>query len=365
MKRQDVEGWVSRQAEVLGCWASATLGTLTWTLMAGRRLGVTVLGLAMRPTTSIKHRIKRVDRFLGNGRVDVTVMFEVLGRLWWRGRKRVLMALDWTELRGGFQALVLSVIAHGRGVPIAWQVVTQRRFLRSQNAFEEGLLLLEESYWPKEVERVVLADRGFGRADLMGFLAAHGWGYVLRANPKVWVRDRSGREYLWGDRPVLGDQVLWIRGAGYRIKRNRVETDLVWTWQAKQREAWYLTTNLLDRHRATQVVRWYGRRMWIEEMFRDGKNERWGMGLKEARLRQPSRWERLLLIWAWALLVLMLLGRAARELGWDTGLCSSSRTRLKKHPVLSDLTIGLRVLHELDVPISTMLKLLRKIKTWG
>jgi len=364
MNRQDVEKWVSRQGRVLGAYLSRGLGELVGVLIQQRRLGVTLLALGLAATTRLKHRIKRVDRFLGNRRLDLETMFRLLGSYWWRSRERVLLGLDWTELPGGFPALVLSVIVRGRSVPIAWEVVASWRFHRSRNALEEGLLLLVESYWPASVERVVIADRGFGRAALARFLSDHGWGYILRVDPKVHVRDRRGHAGLYNQYPVDG-RVRYRRQVWYRYRNKGVTTELVWTHQTRQREPWYLVTNLLDRVSSRQVVNWYGRRMRIEEMFRDGKNERWGFGLKETRLRQPGRWARLLLIWAWAMLILLLIGDYARHHHLADGLCSSSRQRLKGHAVLSDLTIGLRLFAELPVSIPKLLRHLRTNQNWG
>jgi len=45
-------------------------------------------------------------------------------------------------------------------------------------------------------------------------------------------------------------------------------TNLLMHWQSGEEEPWYLVTNLPDREMA---LRYYRRRMWIEEMFGDFK----------------------------------------------------------------------------------------------
>ena len=52
-----------------------TLAALVWALIRQPLLGIAVMGqsLAMTQTTSAKHAIKRVDRFLGNTRIDLAV----------------------------------------------------------------------------------------------------------------------------------------------------------------------------------------------------------------------------------------------------------------------------------------------------
>jgi len=364
MNRQDVEKWVLRQGQGLGAWGSKGLAALTGGLLEHRRLGVTALAEGLPATTDLRHRIKRVDRFLGNQRLDLEAMFAQLGSYWWTSRRRVLLALDWTDLPNRCTALVLSVVVGDRAAPIAWHVVRKWRLRHSRNALEEGLLLLVESSWPPEVERIVVADRGFGRTELARFLDAHGWGYVLRVGPKVHVRDGKGYAGLYSGYPVDG-RVRYRRGAWYRAQRQAARGDLVWTHQASQKEPWYLLTNLLDAQTPQQVVRCYGQRMRIEEMFRDGKNERWGFGLKETRLRRAERWDRLLLIWAWAMLLLVLIGQWARHHHLDRGLCSSSRRRLGRHAVLSDVTIALRVIWRLKASIPKLVQFLPLIQNWG
>ena len=60
-----------------------TLAALVWALLTEPLLGVAVIGrtLARAKTTSVKHAVKRVDRFLGNGRIDLVDLCQVHGHL--------------------------------------------------------------------------------------------------------------------------------------------------------------------------------------------------------------------------------------------------------------------------------------------
>jgi hypothetical protein len=53
----------------------------------------------------------------------------------------------------------------GRAVPLLWASHPQWKLLRSQNTLEEGLLRLLRTLVPESVDVVILADRGFGRAE--------------------------------------------------------------------------------------------------------------------------------------------------------------------------------------------------------
>ena len=66
----------------------------------------------------------------------------------------------------------------------------------------------------------------------------------------------------------------------------------------------------------------------IEPSFRDTKDLRFGMGLSSVRISDPQRRDRLLLLNAFAVVLLTLLGAAGESLGMDRHLKSNTvRTR--------------------------------------
>jgi hypothetical protein len=85
------------------------------------------------------------------------------------------------------------------------------------------------------------------------------------------------------------------------------------------KEAWCLATSPADK-RAVEVVTLYGKRFSIEEWFRDGKDIRFGMGLRATHIRNAQRRDRLLLLVAIAHALLTLLGAACEETGLDKKL---------------------------------------------
>ena len=61
----------------------------------------------------------------------------------------------------------------------------------------------------------------------------------------------------------------------------------------------------------------YAKRSGIEPRFRDTKDLRFGMGLKATHIKNPERRDRLLLLNAFAIVLLTLLGAAGESLGMD------------------------------------------------
>ena len=68
---------------------------------------------------------------------------------------------------------------------------------------------------------------------------------------------------------------------------------------------------------AAVLVNHYAKRWTIEPSFRDTKDLRFGMGLSSTRIGEPTRRHRLLLVSAFAMALLTLLGATGESLGMD------------------------------------------------
>ncbi len=79
---------------------------------------------------------------------------------------------------------------------------------------------------------------------------------------------------------------------------------------------------------AAVLVNHHAKRWTIEPAFRDTKYLRFGMGLSSARIGKPTRRDRPLLVSAFAMALLTLLGTVGESLGMDRLLKSNtSKTR--------------------------------------
>jgi hypothetical protein len=102
-----------------------------------------------------------------------------------------------------------------------------------------------------------------------------------------------------------------------------------------------LATNLpVRRGLAKKVVRIYRARMQIEEALRDLKSARFGLGMEYHRTARAERLAVLLLIAALALMVLWLIGTAARQRGFARHYQANT---IRTHHVLSVVFLGLRI----------------------
>jgi hypothetical protein len=85
------------------------------------------------------------------------------------------------------------------------------------------------------------------------------------------------------------------------------------------KEAWCLAASDAAAS-AREIINHYAKRWTIEPGFRDAKDLRFGMGLGVLRIADPQRRDRLLLLNAFAIVLLTLIGAAGESLGMDRHL---------------------------------------------
>jgi hypothetical protein len=98
-------------------------------------------------------------------------------------------------------------------------------------------------------------------------------------------------------------------GRGYLTAKEIYPVNLLVHWEVGEKEPWCLATNLPD---LPMALRFYRRRMWIEEMFGDLKKH--GFDLERTMLRHFERLSRLTLAVALLYVWLMSIGtRTVRD----------------------------------------------------
>jgi hypothetical protein len=345
MRRTDAMAWVlTICANSLRLSQAKTLSVLVAAAMQVQRISLANIGRAM--AGAAKHQIKRCWRFCANERVETAdAMRGIVAKLLRKRKNKLLVALDWVDIKG-FQTLMASAILKGRSIPIAWASTTNHVYdgYRSRNAFEEALLLVLRAMIPRRIKVVIIADRGFGRTALASFCQQQGLGYLIRIQPKVTVRLKGFYGKLL-DYPVYKGIAKVLKRVSYRSDA-AVTQSVVIRWRknlpAKRDECWFLMTD--QPGTAEQLCQLYGRRMTIEQLFRDNKSKRNGWSLRDTRITRPDRIDRLLLILAIAYLLLCGVGIIAKASFLPSQWCSTNRLR-----ECSIYTIGMIMLQKMDV----------------
>jgi len=306
--------------------AAATLGVMT-----GASLAVAMIGQALAQARGLltKHAIKQVDRLLSNNAIDVWDSFarwvpHLIGT-----RKEIVVAMDWTDFDGDDQAtLALNLVTdHGRAMPLLWLSVWKDELKDQRNGFEDACLLRLSQVVPLGCRVTILADRGFGDHKLFAYLADLGFGYVIRFRGNIHVTDASGETRTAAEWVGKSGRARKLRAARITASHAYQVGAVVCVHARDMKEPWCLAASDAEAPAGTLIAQ-YARRWTIEPSFRDTKDLRFGMGMAELRIAEPERRDRLLLINAFAMALLTMLGAAGESLGMDRHLKSNtSKTR--------------------------------------
>jgi Transposase DDE domain len=320
---------------------SLTLATLG--VLYTRRVSVAEIGRALAGATgkSPKHGIKQVDRLLSNNNLCLEALLGAIGPMsayvrWTVGaRMELLLALDWTDFDNDDQTtLVLSIVTdHGRATPLVWRTFVKSELKDQRNDHEDEVLRFAAAVLPKGIKVTLLADRGFGDVKLYEFLKQLGWDYVIRFRGCVHVATDDEAARPASDWLNANGHTRKIAGAYVTHERQLVPA-VVCVKARGMKEPWFLATSRSDLA-GRAIVDFYSRRFTIEETFRDDKDDRFGLGLKEATIGDPKRRDRLLLVLAIARVVLTTLGTAGEQLGLDVKLRANTEKKKRTHALLT------------------------------
>ena len=340
--------------------------TLLGWMVAGLLLSQTVCFGHWQRALPLQHCLagswqRRCRRWLTNERIDAAMLYGPLVlwaiQHWQKPGQALHLALDTTVLWNRYCVVMLSVVVHGRAIPLLWQTLEHPSASVSA-AVVTGLLQRADRLLTGFSAITVLADRGFPSAELLGwFEGRERWQYVMRLRADTWIH---------GTAAPMGCEVRRLRLAcghcrGFRDVQlwgdgcQRANLVLAWPVGIKASEPWYLVSNCDP---SLDLVWTYGQRFCCEQLFRDQKSGIFQ--LQNSRLRDPSRIDRLLLVVSIAALISSLQGYAVSLSGqrhrvdphWKRGL---SFARIGLHWLQqSVVATGRALLAWLPIPQQTL-----------
>ena len=346
----------------------------------GHALGLVALAVGTPRTISVRHRVKCVDRLLGNihlkaHRLD---LYTALAQQWLTGLPQLLIVVDWSSLTADMQWhwLRASVVCDGRSITL-YEEVHPRKHLGSLAVHTRFIKRLAQLLPKSTHPPIVMTDAGF-RNTWFRLIAAQGWQWLGRVRNRDFVRKTEVED--WQPAKLLYQQARTVAadlGAFETVRNSPLKCRLVLVKHApkgrkhryasgkvknnstarkiasRYREPWLLSCSpSLGHLSAEAVVRLYAQRMRIEEAFRDTKNVVLGAGLALSRSHGQQRLQALLLIGHIAQVAKRLIGEAAKSAQLHLQLTSTCR---KDRAELSVMMLAKRVI---DSPA-----LLRKLKS--
>ena len=304
--------WLETNVESMRQSRRKTLAAIVEGAMRLQGSGVLALGRAMSGPTAAKHCIKRVDRFLGNSRVESAQVFKALFNACCPPKGEVVVLADWTD-RHWCQQLVLALSRNGRALPFLCITVPKSDVAGEQKgtmvvAESEALEMLA-TFCPPNRTPIIIADRGFGNSRWLQSIKNRGWYFVQRlaCNHYIEVENHIGTLSELGIRQSSPARD-W--GWGTLGEKHWGKLRLVTARDENADEPWYLVTNMAHLT-PKEVCALYAKRFWIEEMFRDLKNRELGLGMDRVHLTTTQRFTCHFMIIALAYIFLCAFGAVA------------------------------------------------------
>jgi hypothetical protein len=338
-------------------------------LISGRRLSIAGVGRALPPGSKTKHRIKKIDRLVGNPHLALErqTLYRALAQLLIGTRPRPVLLVDWSDARvdRSLQLLRASIAVDGRSVTLYEEV--HPLSLYDNRAVRERFLARLRDCIPASCRPIVITDAGF-RVSWYRQIEAMGWDWISRVRGRALYRTESSQAWspvssLYAGartKPSAVGQILLTQDGQhacqlYRVRaRKQGRTDRTVYGKRRrdkrsrecarrQTEPWLLVTSLREL-KAEKICKLYSYRAQIEGTFRDMKNAQWGLHLNAHRTRTAKRLEGLVLLGTLATFVAYLTGLGGAALN----LQREYQANTSKRRVLSYVYLGLELLRDAD-----------------
>jgi hypothetical protein len=122
--------------------------------------------MARKRTATAKHYIKKVDRFLGNNRIEPAIAMEGWIRWFACPRKQLLVPMARVDVRQWY-CLVLAVRYKGRALPLLWATYKYEQMFRSQNNYEYAFCSHASITQPDEKSEKITTKPKLGISQLL------------------------------------------------------------------------------------------------------------------------------------------------------------------------------------------------------
>jgi hypothetical protein len=235
-----------------------------------------------------KSKERYISRLLSNERIDPLVVMgcfipEIAAMAGENG-KTVILMMDQSKIRDGFECLMVSMRVGERAIPVAWKV----KEIEGNIGFDEQKPLLDAvaAMMPEGGSILLAADRFYGTAALIKWCQQQGWNYRIRLKGNLVLRHEGGEittgEAAKANITILLDTVL---------NETKVKTHIGILHEKGYKEPWIIAMHDIP---SKSTVLDYGMRWGIEPLFSDFKSR--GFSITKTQLQHEDRIERLILV---------------------------------------------------------------------
>jgi hypothetical protein len=310
-------------------------------LQYSNNLSLTAIGRKLSGECAIKHKIKKVDRLVGNKHLhnELTDLYKGLSEFvftYLSQDKKMPIVIDLCFLKDDKEVQMLSaeVALKGRTLPIYREIFKAGELKKRVKPFLDNL----KRCLPNDRTIIVILDAGFYEA-WFEEIERNGWNWLCRIRKGKKIKLKGGKDWLsmeefmptvklktavyeeaflakQHERPCRivttrkkhkGRVVKLSRGkTTHKLGRGR--------YREAAKEPWVLATNLPKEYKGAEIIKYYEKRMQIEESFRDIKSKQFGLAARNIRTKCIHRWG-----------VKMLLAAIVQITYWIIGIIGHSQ----------------------------------------
>jgi len=318
-------------------------------------ISVTEIGKKLTTNTSVKHKIKMANYFVNNYKFEkcIPTIYQGLAQFFWGQAKELIVLVDWSgACSPGHYVLEASVVGHGRSIPLYHEIHCSTQ---QQTAEVHELFLMRlKQVIPKGISVTLITDAGF-YSKWFKQVANFGWNFIGRVSSTYHYQFDGDSQWL------AIDNILF---SGYekpmslgKVKLGKINTVEGYLYTYKQKlsgkfrkkkhkchhhdrgysdgykKGWILLSTL--KYPALVLVRYYKKRMQIEQNFRDIKNEQLGIGLRRNASSGKTRINMLFFLATLLIIIFwwfgLMLEMAGKHRGYQANSIKNKRVRSFVH----------------------------------
>ena len=208
----------------------------------------------------LESRIKRFSRWVNKSGEEVTLEVMPFAKALLEGlaKQTLVLVMDGSEVGRKCLALMVSVVYHGRALPVAWLVVKGNKGHRPE---DEHILLAEKVYElvPTGADVAFLGDGEFDGSELQAALSGFGWIYVCRTASNT-ILDVEGEELSFQSLSLHPGEHISLPEVLFTRQHYGPIHAIAW-WRKGYLEPIYLVSNL---ELVEEACYWYAKRFRIE-----------------------------------------------------------------------------------------------------
>jgi hypothetical protein len=202
---------------------------------------------------------------------------------------QVFLLVDTSKVGFNHRVLTIGAAFKKRALPLAWKVEKGPKGHTSHDV-QIALFQYVARFLTEITDIWVLGDSEFQSIPLLKWFGKQGWNFVVRLKGSVKIK-RKGNDWVKiSSLPLHEGETYYAGWVRVTEKHNAGWYWLILHWEKGEDEPWYLLSNREGRKR---LIKYYRRRMWVEELFGDVKGH--GFDLEATHLKNEERINRLIL----------------------------------------------------------------------